>query len=71
MDRDTLHEALDNIQDVANYLAASYEELPTEVAKGLEIIEALARHSDKSNPLSPEEDEWLARIKRAKLDDES
>jgi hypothetical protein len=70
MDRDTLHEALDNIQDVANFLAASYA-LPTEVAKGLEIIEALARHSDKSNPLSPEENEWLARIKQAKLDDES
>ena len=70
MDRDTLHEALDNIQDVANFLAASYE-LPTAVAKGLEIIEALARHSDKRSPLSPEDDEWLARIKRAKLDDES
>ena len=70
MDRDTLHEALDNIQDVANYLATS-DELPPEVAKGLEIIEALARHSDKSDPLNPEDNEWLARIKRAKLDDES
>jgi len=70
MDRDTLQEALDSIQDVANFLAASYE-LPTEVAKGLDIIEALARHSDKPSPLSPEDDEWLARIKRAKLDDES
>jgi hypothetical protein len=65
MDRDTLHEALDNIQDVANFLAASYE-LPTEVTKGLDVIEALARHSDKPNPLSPEDGEWLARIKRAK-----
>ena len=63
MDRDTLQEALDNIQHVANFLAASHA-LPSEVSKGLEIIEALARHSDKHDPLSPEDNEWLARIKR-------
>ena len=62
--RDTRDEALEKIQDVANFLAASHE-LPAEVSKGLEIIEALTRHADLDEPLSPEDNEWLARIKGA------
>lgn len=63
MSRDTRDEALDKIQDIANFLAGSYE-LPAEVSKGLDIVEALARHRHRSDPLSPEENEWLVRIKR-------
>jgi len=66
MERDTRNEALEKIQDVANFLAASYE-LPAEVSKGLQIIEALTRHADLPEPLSPEENEWLAKIKEAAL----
>ena len=67
MERDTRDEALEKIQDVVNFLAASYE-LPAEVSKGLQIIEALTRHGDLPEPLSPEENEWLAKIKGAALD---
>jgi hypothetical protein len=48
MSRDTQDEARDKIQDVANFLAGSYE-LPAEVSKGLDIVEPLARHRHRSD----------------------
>lgn len=64
MSRDTRDEALDKIQDIADFLATRYE-LPAEVGEYLRIVEALARHRDNPNCLAPKDTERLARIKRA------
>lgn len=63
MSIDTQNEALDKIQDIANYLLTR-DDLPDEVCKYLEIIEALTRHRDLSNFLSPDDNGRLARIRR-------
>jgi hypothetical protein len=63
MTRDTENEALDRIQDIATVLS-TLNDVPIDVQEGLRIIEALARHRDISD-LNPNDNEWLARIKRA------
>jgi hypothetical protein len=63
MSRITENEALDRIQDIANILS-TLDDVPADVQEGLRIIEALARHRDISN-VNPNDDEWLARMKRA------
>ncbi len=50
MTRDTRDEALDKIQDIADFLPIQYE-LPDEVPEYLCIIKALARHRDVHNCL--------------------
>ena len=62
MSRDTENEALDKIQEIADILS-TLGDVPIDVQEGLRIIEALARHRDISN-LNPNDNEWLARIKR-------
>jgi hypothetical protein len=62
MSRDTENEALDKIQDIANIL--STYDVPPDIQEGLRIIEALASHRDISG-VSPNDDEWLAKMKRA------
>lgn len=63
MSRDTRDEALDNIQDVANYLLTR-NDLSIEISEYLRIIEALARHRDLSHFLDPKDIERLTRINR-------
>jgi hypothetical protein len=63
MSTDTENEALDRIQDIANILS-TLNDVPVDVQEGLRIIEALARHRDISE-LNPNDNEWLARMKRA------
>jgi hypothetical protein len=62
MSRDTENEVFDKIQDIANIL--STYDVPADVQEGLRIIEALASHRDISG-VNPNDDEWLARMKRA------
>ena len=62
MSKDTENEALDKIQDIANIL--STYDVPAHVQEGLRIIEALASCRDISG-VNPNDDEWLARMKRA------
>ena len=47
MSKDPRDEALDKIQDIANLLPVEYD-LPEEVCKYLDMIEALTRH--RENP---------------------
>jgi hypothetical protein len=63
MSRDTENEALDRIQEIADVLS-TLNGVPVDVQEGLRIIEAIARHRDISN-LNPNDNEWLARIKRS------
>jgi len=64
MNTDTRNEALDNIQDIANFLLA-LNDLPNEARECLRMVEALARHRDLSNFLGPADQERLDRIKRS------
>jgi len=64
MNTDTRNEALDNIQDIANFLLAT-SDLPNEAREYLRIVEVLARHRDLSNFLNPADQELLDRIKRS------
>jgi hypothetical protein len=62
MSRETENEALDKIQDIADIL--STYDVPADVQEGLRIIGALASHRDISG-VNPNDDVWLARMKRA------
>ncbi len=64
MSEQTKNEALDNIQDIALFLAVEYQ-LPNKVREYVRIIEALARHRDLSNFLDAQDQERLDRAKRA------
>lgn len=63
MSRETENEALDKIQDIADILS-TLNDVPVDIQEGLRIIGALASHRDISN-LNPNDNEWLARMKRA------
>jgi hypothetical protein len=64
MSKDPRDEALDKIQDLATWLAASGS-APANVREGLRIIEALARHRDIPDCLNQQDTELLTKIRRA------
>jgi hypothetical protein len=61
MSKDSRDEALDKIQDVANFLLTR-NDLPGDTCEYLRIIEALSRHRDLSHFLNPEDDKRLAKM---------
>lgn len=64
MATDPRDETLEKIQNIANSLCVAYD-MPDDVRKYLEIIEALTRHSDNPSCVDTKETELLAKVNRA------